>query len=73
MDKENKIIYLAGNKMAYDLKAEFREFMKERGHKIVDLGVFKDDESKFEDIRRELDEKVNEEDNAMGILVFGKE
>jgi len=73
MDNDVQTVFLAGNKKAYDIKAEFKEFMKEKGHKIVDLGVFKDDESKFSDLKREVDEKVNEEENALGVLIFGKE
>ena len=72
MDNSEKTVFLGGDTLGYDLKVDLREFLKSKGYKIVDLGVFKDDDIGFEDIIREVGEKVGENKGALGLAVFGK-
>lgn len=64
--------FIGGDQSAHELKAKLKKFFESEGVEFVDLGVFNGDESAYPDIVREVTEKVNEND-GMGILVFGKQ
>ena len=72
MDNSKKTIFLGGDTLGYDLKADLRDFLRSKGYKTVDLGMFKDDDIGFEDIIREVGEKVGENKGSLGLAVFGK-
>ncbi len=66
-------IYVAGDEAGKTLRDELIEFMKSKGRTCVELGVFEDDHQAFETMERELLEKVNEEPDSLGVIVFGKQ
>ena len=70
MDKK---VYIGSDKNSHGLKKELKEFLKSKGTEFIDLGIFEGDETDFEHIKREVDEKVREEENALGFLIYGKQ
>ncbi len=65
-------VYFGSDDDSHEIKKLFKEFLEEKGIKFVDLGKFKDDDTDFAIIKRELGEKVREETNPLGVLMFGK-
>ncbi len=72
MNEKQKVIYFGSDHEGYELKRDMADFLKGKGYDLVDLGVFKEDEIAYERIDKEVREKVEEKENAMGILLFGK-
>lgn len=72
MPDNGKTIYVGSDQKAYKLKNEIAEFLKSKGWNCVELGVFKDDETPYDRIKTEVEDRVNiEEPGSTGILVFG--
>ena len=71
MDSQ-KTIYLGSDIGNYDLKNKLKEFLAKEGYKCLDLGSFNGDGVDFAVIQREVDEKVHVEENAVGMLIYGK-
>lgn len=71
MDK-NTTVYLGGDMDSHEIKQLFKDFLKEKGVKFVDLGMFENDTTNFETIKRELAEKIAVEEKPVGVLMFGK-
>jgi len=65
-------IYIGGDKKAHDLKEKLKKFLKDEMVDFVDLGLFNDDGSDYQDIVKEVSEKVAGDD-TLGILIFGKQ
>lgn len=66
-------LYIGGDQVGRELKEKLKKFLQEEGMDFVDLGVFPDDNIEYQDVAREVAEKVQEADgNAMGLLLFGK-
>ncbi|MBU0667966.1 hypothetical protein KJ951_02925 [Patescibacteria group bacterium] len=72
MADNGKRIYVAGDQQGHPLRKEIMEFLRSKGTICVELGVFEDDDQAYNLIERELFEKVNEEPDSLGLLVFGK-
>ncbi len=72
MDDKKKVIYFGSDKESYEVKRDMTDFLKGKGYDIVDLGVFKEDEIAYDRIDREVREKVQEREDALGVLLFGK-
>lgn len=53
------------------MKGDLRDYLKENGHAVVDLGCFSEDAVDYPDIAREVCEKVIENPGAFGVLVCG--
>ena len=68
----DQIVYLGSDMDGHDIKHLFLEFLKEKGVKAVDLGMFANDKTEFAVIKRELGEKISIEENPLGVLIFGK-
>ena len=68
----DQTVYLGGDAQSHELKQLLKDFLKEKGIKFVDLGVFENDTTEFDVIKRELSEKIAIEQNPMGLLLFGK-
>lgn len=67
-----KKIFVGGDKKAHEMKARLKKFLDGEGVEFVDLGVFDNDDADYQNIVREVTEKVNEEDTT-GILIFNKQ
>lgn len=66
------MIYLGSDHAGFELKEVLREFMKNNGHTVVDLGAFSEvNKVDYPDIAREVSEKVRDNDGSRGVLVCG--
>ena len=65
-------VYFGGDMDSHEIKQLFKDFLKEKGVKFVDLGMFEKDATDFSIIKRELSEKLAIEKDALGVLMFGK-
>ena len=65
-------IYLGSDSGNRNLKNDLKEFLTGKGYKCLDLGAFNGDATDFAVIQREVDEKVHVEENALGLLIYGK-
>lgn len=72
METNNQTVYFGCDMENHALKQMLKDFLKEKGIKFVDLGTFDNDPTQFPIIKRELSEKVAQEPNPVGILIFGK-
>lgn len=68
-----KIVYLGSDNKSYDVKKDISLFLKEKNYNVIDLGVFSEDESSFENIDKAVKEKVNENVGSSGILLFSNQ
>lgn len=65
-------IYVGSDHAGYNLKQAVKKYLEEKGHKIIDLGSFSADESvDYSDIAREVAEKIQENQDAFGIIICG--
>jgi ribose 5-phosphate isomerase RpiB len=64
-------IFMGGDAKSHELKAKLKKFFEQEGVEFIDLGVFENDQSDYNNIAREVSEKVEENDTT-GILIFGK-
>jgi len=71
MDK-NQTVYFGGDMDSHEIKQLFKDFLKEKDIKFVDLGMFEKDTTDFKKIKAELSEKITQEENSLGVLMFGK-
>ncbi len=69
---QDQTVYLGGDVESHEIKQLFKDFLKEKNVKFVDLGMFDKDTTDFATIKRELAEKVTAEPNPVGVLIFGK-
>lgn len=66
------MIYLGSDHGGYELKEHVQSYLKLKGEKVVDLGVFAvEPPADYPDIAHEVSEKVRENQGAKGILVCG--
>jgi ribose 5-phosphate isomerase RpiB len=72
MALQDQTVYLGGDMDSHEIKQLFKDFLKEKGVKFVDLGMFDKDTTDFATIKRELGEKIESEANPVGVLIFGK-
>jgi len=72
MTDSEKRIYVAGDQQGHPLRKEIMELLRAKGMVCVELGVFNGDDQAYDLIERELYEKVNEEADSLGLLIFGK-
>ena len=65
-------IYVGSDHGGYDLKEVLQARLKEKGHEVLDLGVF-DGVNKvdYPDVAREVGEKVVENEGGLGVLICG--
>lgn len=68
----NQTVYLGSDSDGHELKKLFKDFLQEKGIKAVDLGMFENDTTDFGIVKRELGEKLAEDPNPLGVLIFGK-
>jgi ribose 5-phosphate isomerase B len=66
-----KLIYMGADHAGYEVKAEIRKYLEEKGFTAIDLGVFTGDSVDYPDIAREVCEKVVDNPGSMGILFCG--
>lgn len=64
-------IYIGSDHAGFRLKEEIQNYLKGKGHRVVDLGVFEEVPSDYPDIAREVAEKVSENPGSFGILMCG--
>lgn len=72
MALQDQTVYLGGDMESHEIKQLFKDFLKEKNVKFVDLGMFDKDTADFSTIKRELGEKIASEPNPVGVLIFGK-
>lgn len=64
-------IYIGSDHAGYKYKNLLKDYLEEKGVKVIDLGSFTVDAIDYPDIAREVCEKVVENDDVAGILVCG--
>lgn len=65
-------IYIGSDHAGYELKETLQNYLKEKGHSVLDLGVFTDvNKADYPDIAREVSEKVIENEGSRGVLICG--
>ncbi|MBT3864692.1 ribose 5-phosphate isomerase B [Candidatus Peregrinibacteria bacterium] len=64
-------VYIGSDHGGYEMKNNLRDYLKEGGHDVIDLGCFSEDSVDYPDIAREVSEKVMENKDAKGVLVCG--
>lgn len=64
-------IYIGADHAGFPLKETLRDFARELGHEVIDLGTFSEDSVDYPDLAREVGEKVRENAGSQGILVCG--
>jgi ribose 5-phosphate isomerase RpiB len=69
---KKQTVYMGSDTDCHELKKLFKDFLKEKDIPFVDLGVFENDATSFDKIKSELGEKVLQEENPLGVLMFGK-
>lgn len=69
---KKQTVYLGSDMDSHELKKLFKDFLKEKDISCVDLGMFENDTTGFDKIKSELVEKVLQEENPLGVLMFGK-
>ena len=67
----SKKVFIGSDSADHEIKAKLREFFEKEGIEFVDLGLFATDDQDYDEIVREVGEKV-EENDGVGVLVFGK-
>jgi ribose 5-phosphate isomerase RpiB len=67
-----KRVFLGGDLQGKEMKEKLKKFFQEENIDFVDLGLFSEDSSSYQDIEREVNEKVNAED-GYGVLIFSKQ
>ncbi len=68
----NQTVYFGSDMDGHEMKKLFKDFLQEKGIKFVDLGLFEKDATDFSVIKRELWEKLAEQEGQLGVLIFGK-
>ncbi len=71
MADTKRTIYFGSDREGYELKKDLEEFLKNKGYDMIDLGLFKDDDIGFDNIVREVQDKVSERKNSLGVVFFG--
>lgn len=64
-------VYFGSDHAGYNLKNQLVDYLKGKGHRAVDLGVFSEESVDYPDIAREVGEKVQENHGAVGVLICG--
>jgi ribose 5-phosphate isomerase B len=65
-------IYVGSDHAGYNLKQAVKKHLEEKGNKVIDLGSFSpDDPVDYSDIAREVAEKIQENQDAFGIIICG--
>lgn len=70
-DKQKQLVYIGSDHAGFGSKNELREYLKESGREVTDLGVFNEEGSDYPDIAREVSEKVLETPGSFGVLLCG--
>ncbi len=67
------VIYIGADHRGFKLKESIRDFLKNKGYEVVDMGNVRYDESDdYVDFAKEVSEKVGlNPDDSRGILVCG--
>lgn len=71
MPAKKTTIYLGSDHAGFHLKEEVQRYLKGKGYRVVDIGVFETVTSDYPDIAREVAEKVRENKGSFGILSCG--
>lgn len=64
-------IYIGADHAGFPLKETLRDYVKEKGHEVIDLGTFSEESVDYPDLAREVAEKVRENKDTLGVLVCG--
>lgn len=65
-------IYVGCDHAGYNLKQAVKKHLEEKDYKVIDLGSFNAGESvDYPDIAREVAEKIQENQDAFGIMICG--
>lgn len=72
MADKKRTIYFGSDREGYELKKDLEEFLQSKGYDIVDLGLFKDDDIAFHRIVDEVQDKVSEREDSLGVVFFGR-
>ncbi len=65
-------IYVGSDHAGYNLKQAVKKHLEENGYKVIDLGSYSpDDPVDYSDIAREVAEKIQENQDAMGVMICG--
>ncbi len=72
MADKKRTIYFGSDREGYELKKDLEVFLQSKGYDMIDLGLFKDDDIGFDNIVREVQDKVSERENSLGVVFFGR-
>ena len=71
LEDKKVLLYLGSDHAGFQVKAKVREYLKEKGYSVTDLGTFSEESVDYPDIAREVGEKILEHDRSFGILICG--
>ncbi len=65
-------VYIGSDHAGYAMKEVVQAHLKEKGHEVLDLGVFEEvNAADYPDTAREVAEKVIENEGSKGVLICG--
>ena len=64
-------VYIGADHAGFPLKETLRDYVREKGHEVIDLGTFNEESVDYPDLAREVGEKVRENKDTLGVLVCG--
>lgn len=71
-DKKKTLVYLGSDHAGFKAKEELKDHLQNNGgFSVTDLGCFSEDQCDYPDIAREVGEKVQEHQDAFGVLICG--
>jgi len=70
-DVEKQLVYIGSDHAGFANKNELKNYLKETGREVTDLGTFTEASVDYPDIAREVSEKVLETPGSLGVLLCG--
>ena len=70
-DVEKQLIYIGSDHAGFASKNELKKYLVETGREVTDLGTFTEESVDYQDIAREVSEKVLETPGSVGVLLCG--
>ena len=68
---KNLNLAIAGDHAGYELKEQLKEFLREKGYTIKDLGTYSDESTDYPDYAHPLADAVEKKEVDFGILMCG--
>ena len=71
-DVKRQLVYIGSDHAGFVNKNELKKYLNETGREVIDLGCFNEESVDYQDIAREVGEKVLETPGSLGVLLCGK-